>query len=105
MIQQAIGLIEKEQIAGRKVVLEVNLSGHSICDPELPDLIEAELTKAPIDPAQLVFEITETAAIANMDEARALATRIAAGAAASHSTTSAQASDPSTTSSTCRWTT
>jgi diguanylate cyclase (GGDEF)-like protein/PAS domain S-box-containing protein len=76
MIQQAIGLIEKEQVAGRKVVLEVNLSGHSICDPELPDLIEAELTKAPIDPAQLVFEITETAAIANMDEARALATRI-----------------------------
>ncbi|MDX6587090.1 MAG: hypothetical protein QOI31_1563 [Solirubrobacterales bacterium] len=76
MIRQAIGLIEKEQNAGRKVVLEVNLSGHSICDPELPDLIEAELTKAPIDPAQLVFEITETAAIANMDEARTLATRI-----------------------------
>ncbi len=76
MIQQAIGVIEKEQVAGRKVVLEVNLSGHSICDPELPDLIEAELTKAPIDPSQLVFEITETAAIANMDEARALATRI-----------------------------
>ena len=76
MIRQAIRLIEKEQIAGRKVVLEVNLSGHSICDPELPDLIEAELTKAPIDPSQLVFEITETAAIANMDEARTLATRI-----------------------------
>jgi diguanylate cyclase (GGDEF)-like protein/PAS domain S-box-containing protein len=76
MIHQAIELIEREQNAGRKVVLEVNLSGHSICDPELPDLIEAELTKAPINPAQLVFEITETAAIANMDEARALATRI-----------------------------
>ena len=76
MIHQAIALIEKEQRAGRKIVLEVNLSGHSICDPELPDLIEAELTKAPIDPSQLVFEITETAAIANMDEARALATRI-----------------------------
>ena len=76
MIRKAISLIEKEQVAGRQVVLEVNLSGHSICDPELPDLIEAELTKSPIDPAQLVFEITETAAIANMDEARALATRI-----------------------------
>jgi diguanylate cyclase (GGDEF)-like protein/PAS domain S-box-containing protein len=76
MIRKAIALIEKEQIAGRKIALEVNLSGHSICDPELPELIEAELTKAPIDPSQLVFEITETAAIANMDEARALATRI-----------------------------
>ncbi len=76
MIRHAIGLIEREQNAGRKIVLEVNLSGHSICDPELPELIEAELTRAPIDPGQLVFEITETAAIANMDEARALATRI-----------------------------
>ncbi len=76
MIRQAIELIEREQNGGRKIVLEVNLSGHSICDPELPDLIEAELTKAPINPSQLVFEITETAAIANMDEARMLATRI-----------------------------
>lgn len=76
MIRQAIELIEREQNEGRKIVVEVNLSGHSICDPELPDLIEAELTKAPIDPSQLVFEITETAAIANMDEARTLATRI-----------------------------
>ena len=76
MIRRAISLIERERRAGRKIVAEVNLSGQSICDPELPDLIEAELTKAPIDPSQLVFEITETAAIANMDEARALASRI-----------------------------
>ncbi|MDQ3728849.1 MAG: EAL domain-containing protein [Actinomycetota bacterium] len=76
MIRQAINLIEREQAEGRDIVVEVNLSGHSICDPELPDLIEAELEKSPIDPAQLVFEITETAAIANMDEARTLATRI-----------------------------
>ncbi len=76
MIRHAIGLIEREQAHGRKIVLEVNLSGHSICDPELPEMIERELTKSPIDPSQLVFEITETAAIANMDEARALASRI-----------------------------
>jgi len=76
MIRQAIKLIEREQVGGRDIVVEVNLSGHSICDPELPDLIEAELERAPVDPSRLVFEITETAAIANMDEARALATRI-----------------------------
>lgn len=76
MIRHAIGLIEREQALGRKIVLEVNLSGHSICDPELPEMIETELTKSPIDPSQLVFEITETAAIANMDEARTLASRI-----------------------------
>jgi diguanylate cyclase (GGDEF)-like protein/PAS domain S-box-containing protein len=76
MIRQAISLVEQESLAGRRTTVEVNLSGHSICDPELPELIEAELTKSPVDPSQLVFEITETAAIANMDEARALATRI-----------------------------
>ncbi len=76
MIRKAIAVIETEQVEGRKVVLEVNLSGNSVCDPELPDLIETELAKSPIDPSHLVFEITETAAIANMDEARALATRI-----------------------------
>jgi diguanylate cyclase (GGDEF)-like protein/PAS domain S-box-containing protein len=76
MIRQATALIEREHLEGRKIVVEVNLSGQSICDPELPDLIETELTRSPVDPSQLVFEITETAAIANMDEARALATRI-----------------------------
>ncbi|HYH62866.1 MAG TPA: EAL domain-containing protein, partial [Solirubrobacterales bacterium] len=76
MIRQAISLVEREQRGGRDIVVSVNLSGHSICDPELPDLIEAELERAPIDPSRLVFEITETAAIANMDEARALAIRI-----------------------------
>lgn len=76
MLRQAIRLIEEAEEIDRKLILEVNLSGHSICDPGLPDMIEEELTRSPIDPSRLVFEITETAAIANMDEARALAGRL-----------------------------
>ena len=56
--------------------LEVNLSGKSIGDPELPELIEREIAATGVDPGRLVFEITETAAIANMDLARAFAERL-----------------------------
>ncbi|MDA0183695.1 EAL domain-containing protein [Solirubrobacter phytolaccae] len=56
--------------------IEVNLSGRSIGDPELPELIEREIELTGIDPARLVFEITETAAITNMRDAQAFAERL-----------------------------
>lgn len=50
--------------------LGVNLSGESVVgDPQLLELIESELAGASVDPARLIFEVTETAAIANMPEA------------------------------------
>uniref|UniRef100_UPI003569434D putative bifunctional diguanylate cyclase/phosphodiesterase n=1 Tax=Paraconexibacter sp. TaxID=2949640 RepID=UPI003569434D len=56
--------------------LTVNLSGTSITDPTLGDWIEARIAGTTCRPGQLVFEITETEAIANMEEARRLATRL-----------------------------
>jgi EAL domain-containing protein (putative c-di-GMP-specific phosphodiesterase class I) len=56
--------------------LELNLSGRSLGDPGLPELIEGELAATGADPGRLVFEITETAAIANIDHARAFAERL-----------------------------
>ena len=54
--------------------LGVNLSGESVVgDPQLLKLIERELWASSVDPAKLIFEITETAAIANMPEASAFA--------------------------------
>jgi EAL domain-containing protein (putative c-di-GMP-specific phosphodiesterase class I) len=41
-------------------------------------VVEAELEATGIDASRLVLEITETAAIANMDQARELATRLRA---------------------------
>ena len=66
-------LAQDDQWDGR---IEVNLSGKSIGDPALPALIEQELLQSGVDPARLVFEITETAAIANMELARAFAERL-----------------------------
>jgi PAS domain S-box-containing protein len=56
--------------------VEVNLSAQSIGDPALPDYIEAQLAAAGADPAGVVFEITETAAAQDLDQARRLAERL-----------------------------
>ena len=76
VVHKAIGLIAEHARAGRRLVLNVNLSGKSIGDQKLAALIEEALTGSGIDPAQLVFELTETAAISNIEEAKTFATRL-----------------------------
>ena len=76
--RQAIELIAENERAGRRLVLHVNLSGKSIGDPKVAALTETALTEAGIDPSRLVFELTETAAIANIEEAKAFAHRLRA---------------------------
>ncbi len=51
----------------------MNLSGRSVGDEELPAAIEAMIAEHGIDADRLIFEVTETAAIANMVEAREFA--------------------------------
>jgi len=75
--REAIRLAAEATWANRRRKLEVNISGRSIDDPDLPRLIEHELDRRRVDPRRLVFEITETAAIANMDEAVRFARRLA----------------------------
>ena len=73
VVSEAIALVERQRGAGRDVLVEINLSGKSMEDPELPRLVEAELEATGIDPSLLIFEVTETMAIANLDKARELA--------------------------------
>ncbi len=70
VIARGIETIAEEGKAGRNLRLEINISGRSVTDPELPGFIERELSSTSIDPASLIFEVTETAAIAHMDRAR-----------------------------------
>jgi diguanylate cyclase (GGDEF)-like protein len=70
VMSRAIQLIADERRAGRELRLEVNVSGRSVADPELPGFIVEQLEAASVDPARLILEVTETAAIGNMDEAR-----------------------------------
>jgi diguanylate cyclase (GGDEF)-like protein/PAS domain S-box-containing protein len=76
VLSQAIRLIGDQHDAGREVRVEVNLSGRSVGDPLLLGLIEQELGERSIDPSNLILELTETAAIANMDRARGFATSL-----------------------------
>jgi EAL domain-containing protein (putative c-di-GMP-specific phosphodiesterase class I) len=76
MIRQAIHLIAEHSAHGRDYKLEVNISAKSIGDPGLTRLIEQELEETGINPSLLILEITETTAIANMDEAVDFATRL-----------------------------
>jgi EAL domain-containing protein (putative c-di-GMP-specific phosphodiesterase class I) len=49
--------------------LEINLSGKSIGDPVMLEEITSEIASADVDPRRLIFEVTETAAIANLEQA------------------------------------
>ena len=75
---RAIETIAEHNAAGQELVLEVNLSGKSIGDQRLLDLVEAQLAKTPIDPRALIFEITETAAVADIPQARRFADHLTA---------------------------
>lgn len=69
VVCQAIRLIEHHAKAGNNLRLEVNISGKSLSDEELLPLIQQELTTTGVNPASLVLEITETAAIADFSQA------------------------------------
>ena len=71
--QQAIRLIAAHRKQGRTLTLEVNLSGRTMGDAEFNAMINRELKSTGIDPAQLILEVTETAAVNDLDKARSFA--------------------------------
>jgi diguanylate cyclase (GGDEF)-like protein/PAS domain S-box-containing protein len=75
VIRAAIELAHRQALAGEDRVLEVNLSAQSLTDATL-GYIECELARKGVDPCRLLFEITETAAIRNVEHARRFTTRL-----------------------------
>jgi diguanylate cyclase (GGDEF)-like protein/PAS domain S-box-containing protein len=76
VVRQAIALIANHKLGGHDLTLEVNVSAKSLGDPELTRLVESLLSETGIDPRRLVFEVTETMVIANMEDAVEFATRL-----------------------------
>jgi diguanylate cyclase (GGDEF)-like protein/PAS domain S-box-containing protein len=76
VVAQAVRLLAERRAAGEDPTVEINLSGASITDEAVMDHITAEVTNAPIDPTRVVFEITETAAIDNVERAQRFARRL-----------------------------
>jgi diguanylate cyclase (GGDEF)-like protein len=54
----------------------LNLSGQSLSDEEFPDFLEAKLAEYGLPPGLLSFEVTETAAVANIARAEMLIRRL-----------------------------
>jgi diguanylate cyclase (GGDEF)-like protein/PAS domain S-box-containing protein len=74
VVRRAIGLLAADPDG--EIALEVNLSGTSLTDAALLRLIETDVTRLHVDPRRLTFEITETAAVANIPLARRFAERL-----------------------------
>jgi diguanylate cyclase (GGDEF)-like protein/PAS domain S-box-containing protein len=74
VVRQAIELVA----AHRDLTFAVNVSGASMDDHDLLALVRRELDRTGADPSRLVFEITETATIARMDDARGFAEALTA---------------------------
>jgi diguanylate cyclase (GGDEF)-like protein/PAS domain S-box-containing protein len=73
VLGRAVALLRREHEAGRPVTLSVNVSGRTMGDADFAGWLEELLTATPVPPRRLIVEITETAAIVNLDRARALA--------------------------------
>ena len=76
VISRAISMLADPDVRASGVAFEVNLSGASIGDCGLLEHIESELATFGVDPARVIFEITETAALGSMTRARAFGERL-----------------------------
>ena len=67
VVSKVIDVLQGEEFRGHKARFFVNLSRTSISDPHWVRRFQNMLAAAPIDHSQLVFEITETAAMSSVD--------------------------------------
>ena len=68
-VRQSIQNLVEHHENGNNIRFAVNLSGHAFDDRELLPMINSLLRETRLDPTALTFEITETAAIADMQAA------------------------------------
>lgn len=78
VLHKAIAALAELQRKTPNIKLSVNLSGRSFSNPRWLELLQTELASSRINPAGLIFEITETAAVEDMAAARALMEKVIA---------------------------
>jgi EAL domain-containing protein (putative c-di-GMP-specific phosphodiesterase class I) len=67
VLEMVLAHIERSGTAGTTVRYFVNLSGVSLSSREWTDRFLAQIARSGVRPGQLVFEITETAALSDID--------------------------------------
>ncbi len=78
VVAQAIVLLAESHAAGVDLALSVNVSGKTITDPGFGAHVARLMAEHAVRPERLVIEITETAAITNIQRARTLARELRA---------------------------
>ncbi|MBL1433752.1 MAG: GGDEF-domain containing protein [Gammaproteobacteria bacterium] len=76
MVSNVIKTIAGLPNSQSELSLHVNLSGHAFQDPTLYGLIREKIREHKIDPHRLLFEITETAAVANVEQTRDMVVKL-----------------------------
>lgn len=72
VLRKAIGYLAEVGRHGHQACFALNLSGHTLGDPELLGLLREAIDAHGVDPSRLIFEITETAAVADFEQALAV---------------------------------
>ena len=67
VVSKVLEVLQGADVRGQKKRFFVNLSRTSISDPQWVRRFHGMIAAAPVDPSQLVFEITETAAMSSVD--------------------------------------
>jgi diguanylate cyclase (GGDEF)-like protein len=70
VVNRAIDTLQKLPASQRHISFGINLSGHAFQDPSLLPILKDKLEHSGVEPHRIVFEITETAAIANYAQTR-----------------------------------
>lgn len=76
IIVNSIRMLAEHRRAVPDLRYSINLSGQSLSEPSICDLVIHELQRTSLDPSALIFEVTETVAIANMVMAKMFLARL-----------------------------
>lgn len=69
IIRKAMRLQAEKRSEGAEFNISINLSGRDLGSEEFLNFIQSQIAETGVDPAHLIFEITETEAVHNMDNA------------------------------------
>jgi diguanylate cyclase (GGDEF)-like protein len=78
IVERAIAEVVARAGAGSEGFWSVNLSGQSLSDDSFGDFVVSVMEASGVDPRRLCFEITETALVTNLSQARMLIERLRA---------------------------
>ena len=70
VVDNALSLLEKFQKSGADISLSINLSGDGLQSPAIFDLIKNKMAYLSLNPSKLMFELTETAAVSDVEKTR-----------------------------------